>query len=147
MKGNINVIVKYHDDEDPQKIKLEGMWATHHGKYYQLNNIPFFSRSLALGDIVSGEAIGDEVYVVELIEESGNSTIRILFLDTTIVNETIEYLNLLGCNTSLHESGNFLAVNVPRNINYYKQIKPYLDKGEMQELWNYEEACLAHTSE
>ncbi|WP_256014211.1 DUF4265 domain-containing protein [Desertivirga xinjiangensis] len=49
--------------------------------YYKLDNIPFFVTGFAMEDIVKAIKVDDGFpKVTELVKESGNSTINIIFL-------------------------------------------------------------------
>jgi len=141
MEKFYKVLFRYNIDENTEGI--EGAWASKVGEFYKLENILFYAKSYSLGDIISVEQINEELYVNGLIEESGNSTIRIYFSDEKLVLPVREELMVMGCSSELSNIPKLVAVDIPQEINYLK-IKEYLDKGESEGKWEYEEACMAH---
>lgn len=122
---------------------IESLWATPVGANYRLENIPFYVKEFALGDIVSSRIVNGEPFVDDLVEESGNSTIHIVFYNENIVNKTRTELKELGCSSELSDRPHLIALNVPREIDYRKVIFPFLDKGFGKKLWDFQEACLS----
>ena len=131
--------------EQFEEDAIESMWVSPLNDYYIIANIPFYVQEFALGDIISVIEKNGEYYADQLIEESGNSTIRIVFFDETIVLKIREELKTMGCNSELSDKSFLIAVNIPSEISYVGIIKPYLDKGYSDNLWDYEEACISTT--
>lgn len=52
-------------------------------------------------------------------------------------------LEELGCQSEAFVHRKLVAVNVPMNVDYHK-IKEFLEKGESDRKWTYEESCLSH---
>jgi len=135
------IIFEYQDLED--NYALESAWAEKRGEYYELRNILFYANGYSLGDLVSVEDRNGELYVTDLIEESGHSTIRIIFYAEEVIEGTIQKLNDLGCSYEGSNIKKLISVDVPATVDY-KPIRAFLTEGESNELWSYEEACLAH---
>ncbi|WP_094572345.1 DUF4265 domain-containing protein [Mucilaginibacter xinganensis] len=135
------IIFEYQDLED--NYALESAWAEKQGEYYKLCNILFYAPGYSWGDIVSVEDRNGELYVTDLIEESGHSTIRIIFYTKEIIEPTIQQLNGFGCTYEGSNIAKLISVDVPLTVNY-KPIKEFLTEGEIKKLWSYEESCLAH---
>lgn len=131
----------YYDDENKELI--ESLWVSSNGHNYRLDNIPFYVIGYALGDVVSGKLYNDELFVDSLVEASGNSTVQVIFFDEQIVQSTRNELRAKGCASELSNMPNYIAVNVPKEVNY-DEIRKYLDEGVDKEMWDYREACLAH---
>lgn len=121
--------------------ELESAWATKVGDHYKLDNILFYAPEYAWGDVVNVEERGGELYVTELVKESGHSTVRILFNDQKDVQNTRDQLKRMGCDSELSNISTLIAVDIPPHVKYEK-IKEFLDEGEKNEKWGYEEACL-----
>lgn len=136
-------VKSYYWDDIDEEDRIESMWVSPSGSNYKIENIPFFIKEFAFGDVVSVKTIDDELFIDELIDESGNSAIQILFLDKSIIAKTREELKNMGCDSELNEKSSLIAVNVPPIVNYQNDIKPYLIDGFNNELWDYQEACLS----
>ena len=135
------ILFEYEDSEGDYSI--ESAWALQIGSNYQLDNILFYASEYSLGDIVSAEEREGELYVTGLIQESGHSTIRILFTREESVADTRSELEALGCSSEISNLPFLVAVDIPPNISYSK-IKQFLGNGVEKEKWGYEEACIAH---
>jgi hypothetical protein len=136
------IIFEYEDADN--EYALESVWAERvSGNNYKIDNILFCALGYALGDIVSVESRNGELYVTGLIEESGHSTIRILFENKDHVQPTRNRLKDMGCDSELSNVSVLISVDIPPDV-AYKPIREFLEEGEANELWSYEEACLAH---
>jgi len=124
---------------------IESAWAVPEGLYYRIDNILFYASEYSLGDIVNVEDRKGELFVIELIKESGHSTVRIVFYDINDVVKTREYLKNLGCESEISDIPTLIAVDIPPNVDY-KKIKAYLEDGTSLSKWGYEEACIAHNT-
>ena len=103
----------------------ESVWAEEVGHdLYCLMNIPFYARGYAKNDIVRcairKHDRGDEEWeeVVELVEDSGNGTIRLLFADGTDsskIHYVLRELVSIGCSYEL-ASRTYASVNVPGKL-------------------------------
>ena len=130
--------------DDKEHERIESLWALPIGDNYKIDNIPFFIQGISCGDIVSSKIINGELFIDSLVEASGNSTIRIVFFDINLLNQTRETLKQLGCDSELSHLPNLISVNIPAEVNYRTLILPYLKEGQARNNWDYEEACLAH---
>lgn len=120
----------------------ESAWALKKGDYYQLDNVLFYAKEYSCGDILKAEERDGLLYAKEIVAESGNSTIRILISDSACVEQVRADLLALGCSSELSNIGNLISVDIPDGISYAK-VKKFLDAGEINRLWEYEEACIA----
>ncbi|TWJ02585.1 uncharacterized protein DUF4265 [Mucilaginibacter frigoritolerans] len=135
------IIFEYQDFNDD--YALESAWAEKTDQGYKLLNILFYAKGYAWGDIVSVEERNGQLYVTDLIEESGHSTIRIIFFKNELVKSTSEHLLTMGCSYEGSNIPALVSFDIPADVDY-KPIKEFLKQGEASELWSYEEACLAH---
>ncbi|PZF72606.1 DUF4265 domain-containing protein [Taibaiella soli] len=122
----------------------ERMWVKSVGNNYEIDNIPFYVKNYSLGDVVSGTIEDGNLVVKDLITESGNSTIQIVFYDKEIIRTTMKTLEELQCQSEISNIPSLIAVNIPATVDYFGVIKPFLDEGFENEKWDYQEACLAH---
>jgi hypothetical protein len=138
------IIFEYKDNNE--EYALESAWAEKVTGGYKLDNILFYAPEYSWGDIVKIEERNGELYVTGLVEESGHSTVRVLFNNKEDVQPTRDALKLLGCDSELSNIPLLISVDIPNTVDY-KPIKQFLDEGEANERWGYEESCLAHNTE
>jgi hypothetical protein len=122
---------------------LESAWAKRSGDNYILDNILFYAPSYSLGDIVKVENRNGELFVTGPVEESGHSTVRIIFYNEELIPSTTEQLEKMGCQWEGSNVTTLISVDIAPEINY-TPIRNFLDEGERKDLWSYEESCLAH---
>lgn len=130
-----------YQDEPGGPYKIESVWATQNGEHYRIDNIPFFAKNIAYGDIVSVEEDDGELYFDGLITPSGHSVVRLVITDEQEVDKVGQELIALGCDWEGSHIKNLISVDIPKEIDYNK-IKQFLDKGRQQDKWDYQEACL-----
>lgn len=62
--------------EDGLEVESEGLWALPVGrKLYKIDNIPMYIEDLAVGDRVSVQREGGQLWATELVENGGHGTI------------------------------------------------------------------------
>lgn len=122
--------------------KNEMIWTRPKGLFYEIDNIPFYVRGIALGDIITVTSKNGEYCFKKLETESGNSTIRVLFYNLEYINEVMKYLEDNGCTWEGSNIKNLFAVNVPLKVNY-TLLSSYLDGFMNQNILEYEEGCIA----
>jgi len=131
----------YYNLED--ELETENVWADKEGQYYRIKNIPFFAPNIAYDDLISVEDDEGELFYDDIIEESGNSTVQVIIFDEKNIESVTTDLNNLKCGWEGSHLKGYIAVNIPKIIDY-KPVKDYLsDKAEAGVL-DYKEACLAH---
>lgn len=144
-----------HDVGSHQKIRfafentrgeteVESLWAIERQEGYEIDNIPFYAQSVACGDIVSVQQ--DEsglLWFSSLVAAGGHSTIRLLFVREEDVARARDQLRTMGCASEVSDLRSLVAVDVPPAANY-ESVKTFLDSGEREGCFEYEEACLAH---
>lgn len=135
------VVFKFFDEEINELI-TESVWALKVGKYYKIDNIPFYAYHYATEDIVEVVDENGELKVSKLIEASGNSTIRILFDEINELDRIKSELDLMECDSEISRNNKMLAVNIPKEV-VYKKIKEYLDFLEDAGDLQYEESCIS----
>ncbi len=134
------VLLVYQDEAE---YMIESVWATKIGDYYKIDNIPFFAKNIAPGDIVSVENDEGQLYFDELIQASGNSVVRIAFFDENNISKVTEELEKMGCNWEGSHLTKLISVDIPNEIAYEK-VKNYLVLGRETGLFDYQEACLGY---
>ncbi|MBD8513368.1 DUF4265 domain-containing protein [Photobacterium sp. GJ3] len=126
---------------DSNRNETESLWTLPDGKGFKLDNIPFYVKGVSLGDVVSAEEVDGCLYMKELLEPSGHSTVRIWFASDQEVQSVRETLESMGCSSEVSDQPRLIAVDIPPTISY-DEIRAYLDEGESNGKWDYEEACL-----
>lgn len=140
-----HVKVLFNVERDDGAHEVESLWAISDGEGYRLDNIPFYVRGFALGDIVSAARDSDgALQYTGLISASGHSTIRLWFSDSKDVQGIRDELRGMKCSSELDLS-RLVAVDVPPDIPY-EIIRDYLDKKERSGIFEYEEGCLGQPS-
>jgi len=139
MKNHLKILF-IHDAFGEDSI--ESAWAEKVKNGYQLDNILFYTKDYSWRDIVSTIEKDGELVVNGLIQEGGHSTVRVLLNDNNLVSSLRNELKKIGCSSELSNMDNLIAVDIPPEVSYL-EIKNYLDKGESQDKWEYQEACIA----
>lgn len=133
-------IPQHEDGYTPFSIERVWVSARENGTF-EIDNIPFFSYDVAMGDVVSAEEDDGDMYFEKLIEASGNSVIRVKLPNEAEVLRLHHELRALGCDSE--SFGTLLAVNVPAHVDY-EPVFRLLQDGEDQDRWGFEEAVLCH---
>jgi hypothetical protein len=144
MSSSIKVFFLQKNEDG--EIETESIWCDKTGNgTYIVDNIPFVAKNISLGDIIIVEYDNSEgqYYFDNLVSASGNTTIRIIMFDNQKIEETRTWLNNNKCDSEVLNAMNIIAVNIPKEI-AYRPIKAFLDSGEQNDKWSYEESCLEH---
>ncbi len=145
-EGLVKVVVKLEKDEDDYPpTDYEGLWALPvEDGLFQINNIPFFAKGIACGDIVSAVPEQRELRFQKVVRPSGHSTLRLIVHDEKDLLSVREFLEGSGCAIERSHIPGLISVDVPPTVSL-DVLRKTLDEGETQERWGYEEACLAST--
>lgn len=139
MKGYSKILFAHNFFEEPG---IESAWAKKVELGYQLDNILFYAKNYALNDIINAKEIDGALYVNELIQESGHSTVRVLLENLEDVQNLRNELESMGCSTELSNLPKLVALDIPPEVSY-SHIQAYLDQGMEDEKWEYQEAAIA----
>ena len=121
------------------------MWTSRQADgTYEIENIPFYSYDVAVGDVVKAQDVDGELFYLERVRESGNSVIRMLVYDRQELESIRAELRALGCDSE--GDGVVLAVNIPAAVPY-APIFRFLTEGDRAKRWGFEEAVLCHDPE
>jgi hypothetical protein len=136
-------LVKVHVDLPHHwMFKGESLWARPLGDdLYAIENVPFGAYGLNCGDVVRAEidAPGQKPEVREVVERSGNRTLRVAFgkaLDVERQQPHIEAIQALGAwieRMNVH----FIAINVPPEHSY-DAVRALLSDRQKSEVLDYE---------
>lgn len=137
---HIKLLVEYEDGDE--SVGIESLWTRPVDGGYEIDNIPFYAKSLAVGDIVTATPDSDGLLKLNrVVKESGHSTVRLWFSDAKDVAEVRAELKARGCPSEV-DIERLVAVDVPPGVPY-REIRQYLDEREGEGLFEYQEACLA----
>ena len=130
------------DGSTSEEFEVESLWALKRDYGLELDNIPFYARGVALGDVVASRTDAEgALWFDGLIKASGHSTIRIWFTREEDVQPTRAALHALGCDSEVSNLPRLVAVDIPPAVPY-DRVKTLLDEGETSGLFEYEEGCL-----
>jgi hypothetical protein len=137
--------VFFLQDIGDDNYETESLWCIQEGDHFIIDNIPIIAKRISLGDTITAEYDADEkvYYFDDFVAVSGNTTVRIFFEDVGLIDAVRHDLADFGCESEVLRQKKTLAVNIPKGVKY-KPIKDFLDTGEQQQKWRYEESCLAH---
>ena len=137
MEGECKIFFVFDNDDN-----TESLWADKIGDYYELKNVPFFSRGISLGDIVEAKLLNGNLMYNKTISSSGHSTYRIYSFDNDKLDFFWKILSQLGC-TYERATENLYAIDVPSESDVYK-VYEVLELGEKRGAWEFEEGHCGH---
>ena len=106
------------DDQGHPPVEVESMWAIPRDDGYELDNIPFYAKGVALGDVVVAEPDPDGALVYRgVLRRGGHSTYRIYLLDPgpNDPQSTIDYLRGKGLGVE-YDLPRLLAIDIPPTV-------------------------------
>jgi hypothetical protein len=123
----VKLLLRLTPDEDGYPpFSIEGVWASRNPDgTYEIENIPFYSYDVAVGDVVRAEEVDGELFFVERVKDSGNSVIRMLIYDRGELDKIRAELRSFGCDSE--GDGVILAVNVPAEVSYAPLFRYLID--------------------
>ena len=131
-----------HEGAEAGTVEYEGVWAIPTDGGYRIRNIPVYAYDLALDDVISAEPDDHGVLrCTGLVKASRHSTIRLQFKQEADSSRVGKELQDLGCLWELGTSRLRIGVDVPPSVSF-DEIRLYLERGERNGTFVYEEACL-----
>lgn len=140
-----NIKVAFVQKTGEREFETETLWCQVDGENFIVDNIPFVAKRISLGDTIKAELDQEDnmYYFDDFIATSGNSTVRIYFYNDNDIETVRKWLNENECESEVLKARSVVAINIPKKVNY-SFIKNYLEKGEEEKKWTYEESCLEH---
>lgn len=142
MSNNVKILFRLERDASgypPEE--WESVWAHALGNdRYRIDNIPFFVRGVSLDDIVLGLIERGEVHFKKLLEQSENSTVRVVVYDNGLTEFVRRDLRVMGCSSEGTGIQGLISINIPR-LSAEKALA-YIRKGFDEGRWDYEEGAL-----
>src|SRR5687768_5168122 len=81
-------------------VDFEGLWVELiDDATARVDNIPFFCRDLALGDVVKVVHDGTEFRYLSTVRRSGNSLIRVVYYPPAVPDDLRRLIEAFGCET------------------------------------------------
>jgi Domain of unknown function (DUF4265) len=140
------IVLLEQDNQDYPPVDYEELWTTPLGEgLFRIENIPFFARGIARGDIVTATVEDEDLIFQEVAEQSGHSTIRLIVYNEHAVPAIVERFLNQGCDAETTFT-KLIALDVPPEVSL-ETLKEKLDLGYTQGQWDYEEACIYHPPE
>jgi hypothetical protein len=142
----VKVLFRLEKDEDGYPpVEVESLWGIRRSDGIELDNIPFFAKGVALGDIVESTTAGDGALEFEsVVRRGGHSTFRILLLKKHPADPRRTMDELIAKGLSVEEDAGLLAVDVPPDVPL-GPIRDYLFDGIDSGRWEVEEGYRAAT--
>lgn len=103
---------------------------------FSLGTVPAFAFGLAKGDVVRVEHHDDAAWIVELLEPSGHSSLRVIALGSNSVETPRAALEGLGCPTFKTVIDGMIAVDVPPSVDL-DSVLSYLVAGREASMWDF----------
>ncbi|MCU1644716.1 MAG: hypothetical protein JWN03_4991 [Nocardia sp.] len=151
--GHVRVHFDLQVDDGWPPVGAESMWAipSPEPDLVALDNIPWFVRGLAIGDVVRVSADSEGLLrMTELVAWSGNCTIRVIpFRSGPLegnLQRVLDSFEPLGANGEGLQQFGIVALNAPPTADI-SGMKQLLQQGEAAEWWTYEEGCIGDTWE
>lgn len=140
----LKVVFKLHQDEQGwPPAGSERLWALHVGAdTARLDNVPFFVRGYALGDVVRFATDREGVHwVQEAVRYSDCCTIRIIPGPDEGLDGALAAFAPYGVTGEGLPKFGMVALNVPGDVDI-AAVKKLLLEGETDGRWEYEEGCV-----
>lgn len=130
-----------HDAEGYPPVGVERIWMEELSEETGCaDSIPFFSRDVALGDIVEFVVEDGERWYERTVRRSGNSLFRAVYYPGVDLAALRSSLKGLGCETELDEAHTLVSISVPPNC--VTAVQAFLAEAEGRGEVGYEEAIL-----
>jgi len=130
------------DDDGYPPVAAESVWVTEQepGRY-RIENIPFFAKHAALGDLVEATIEDGVLTYKRTANHCGNSLVRVVYYEGTDPAEVRRELDGMGCATEWDAAHSLIAVHIPASV-ALKSVQAFLQRGAEADRWGYEEALL-----
>lgn len=126
--------------------QTETLWGKHVGDgMYIIDNIPFFSTEVSLGDTVQVIEKQGVLFLDAVVDRGGHSTYRVVLQKEAREYEALSLLDQMEKFGGDYEKGldGLFAVDV-NSLGNVSAIYDLLEKGEKALVWDFEEGCYQH---
>lgn len=146
MEKNFKQVIVEIDPTEWHGHGTETLWAEElANNTFRVKNIPFYAKNISLEDTILTEQREGNWFVKFIKERGGHSTCRIIINKNITAEKFREYWELLekiGCTYEKGE-GRLFAIDIPPGADIYDAYR-LLEKGEANEIWDFEEAHCGH---
>jgi hypothetical protein len=107
----------------------------------EVDNIPFFAKSLSLGDKICIRFHHCRVTIDGVVERGGHSTYRVFFEKQSIaVSKMLDIIKAMGCDweRTKFRGGELYALDIPPEVDIYN-VYQILEAGQREGSWLFEE--------
>jgi uncharacterized protein DUF4265 len=112
----------------------------------EVDNIPFFSKALSLGDNISVDFNRGIPMFDAVVERGGHSTYR-LFIEKHGIKAShmLDAIKAMGCDWEMikFNGGELYALDVPPAVDIH-EVYEILEKGQKEGAWSFEEGYVGH---
>lgn len=129
------------DDDGYPPVGAETLWAQSEGDGFRLENIPFFARGVAFGDIVYAVPVDGLLEYKWVLKRSGHGTVRIIMFEGD-TEKTRDEFRALGCRSELSHIPSLFAVDIPPTSDY-AAVRDFLELGFEKGRFDYEEGWVS----
>lgn len=125
---------------------FETVWVSRvEGDRYRIENVPFFAKGLAFGDVVVARPKSGDPSLLALeavVARSGHSVVRVIVQGNHAVSEYRASFTELGCDTELSNFPKLFSVDIPPAVGFDRVVQ-LLDEGCSDGRWDYEDGYVA----
>ena len=132
------------DDDGYPPVEVESLWGIERRDGIELDNVPFYARGIALGDVVAVQRAQDgALEFASVVRRGGHSTYRVLLkgADESDPQRTIEELIQQGLGVE-SDVPCLLAIDAPPETDI-NRVVAYLLEGAHAGRWEVEEGYRA----
>jgi hypothetical protein len=141
----VKVFFRLEKDKDGYPpVEVESLWAIPREDGFELDNIPFYARGVALGDVVKVEKAEDGgLEFTEVVRRGGHSCYRIWLLKKRPDDPqfTFEELKDLGLRVEM-DLNHVMAIDVPPNVSL-ESVDGFLGRGKDTGRWELQDGYYA----
>lgn len=142
--SHVKITFALEQDEDGYPpYAVENLWAIQRADGYEVDNIPWYAKGIACGDLVAAKPDGDGPLAFErVLRRGGNSTLRVWLSAAAVekCQQLRQAIEAAGATSELNGT-RFLSVDVPPGA--VSAVWAYLEDGENRGYWEFEVGYLA----
>jgi hypothetical protein len=142
-KGHVKILFELERVDDYPPFEVESLWGVKIvDSIFRIDNIPFYIRGIALGDVVRAKPTTDGALQFEsIVKNSGHSTVRVVFFKPEAQEDLCKNLEALGCQWEGAFEPSLIAIDVPPSSNL-SVVLELLKTGCEKDLFDYEEGVV-----
>lgn len=126
------------------------LWADPVGpSLFRIRALPTFADDISLFDIVHVSEFDDRLFVDDIVEESGHSTLRVILFDNSAHDRLLQICKDANCLIAHTEIPGLFAIDVSPEQSLVSLLRD-LQSGRETGMWDMDEASVArhqHTTD